>query len=208
VRETEQSSFMPLAEDRRLKSLCEQCHNWQSGGANLKVGCIVLAGGKSTRLGRDKLSEIIGGRTLLQRVVDTLSLLDREIIIVVSQSSSLAGIAQHSHLRIARDSHPGKGTLGGIYTGLIASQSFYNIVVAAYMPFLNLDLLRYMLDIVAGMDLVAYRDGEHFEPLHAIYSRNCVIGLQEMLRHSNVRLIEILNFARTRYLSLAAQPRK
>ena len=168
----------------------------------MKVGCIVLAGGKSTRLGRDKLAEIIGGRTLLQRVVDTLSLFDGEITIVASQPSSLPEIARHSHLRIICDSHPGKGTLSGIYTGLMASESFYNIVVAADMPFLNADLLQYMLDAAIGMDLVAYREGDRFEPLHAVYSKTCVIGLQQMLKLSNVRLFEILRFARTRFLTL------
>jgi molybdopterin-guanine dinucleotide biosynthesis protein A len=168
----------------------------------LKVGCIILAGGKSTRLGRDKLAEVIGGRHLLQRAVDTLSLFDGEIIIVTSQPSSLPEIAWNSQIRIVSDGHPGKGILGGIHTGLMASRSVYNIVVAADMPFLNADLLQYMLEIAVGMDLVVYREGDRFEPLHAVYSRDCVIGLKEMLGLTNVRLIEILYFARTRYLSL------
>ena len=168
----------------------------------LDVSCIVLAGGKSTRLGRDKLSELIGGTILLQRVVDTLSLFDSEIIIVAPQPSSLPKIASHSRIRIVRDIYPGKGALGGIYTGLMASRSFYNLVVAADMPFLNGNLLQYMLDVAAGMDLVAYREGDRFEPLHAVYSRNCMIGLAELLPLSNVRLIEILRFAKTRYLAL------
>jgi molybdopterin-guanine dinucleotide biosynthesis protein A len=167
----------------------------------LDVSCIALAGGKSTRLGRDKLSELIGGTTLLQRVVDALSLFDCEIIVVAQQPSSLPKTTSHSRIRIVRDIYPGKGALGGIYTGLMASRSFYNLVVAADMPFLNGNLLQYMLDVAFGMDLVAYREGDRFEPLHAVYSRNCMVGLAELLPLSNVRLIEILSFAKTRYLA-------
>jgi molybdenum cofactor guanylyltransferase len=168
----------------------------------LDVSCIALAGGKSTRLGRDKLSELIGGTTLLQRVVHTLSLFDCEIIIVAQQPSSLPHIASHSRIRVVRDIYPGKGALGGIYTGLMTSRSFYNLVVAADMPFLNGNLLQYMLDVAEGMDLVAYREGDRFEPLHAVYSQTCVIGLAALLPLSNVRLIEILRLAKTRYLAL------
>jgi molybdopterin-guanine dinucleotide biosynthesis protein A len=153
-------------------------------------------------MGRNKLAEVVGGRTLLQRVVDTLSLFDSEIIIVASEASSFPDVTFPSEASIVRDIFPDKGTLGGIYTGLRASSSLYNIVVAADMPFLNADLLAYMRDIAVGMDLVAYREGERFEPLHAVYSRNCLVGLEEMLKLGSVRLIEILRFAKTHYLSL------
>ncbi len=172
------------------------------GAYALNAGCIVIAGGKSSRLGRNKLAESVGGATLLQRVVDTMSLFGHEVIIVASHASLLPEIVSSAEVRIVRDVYPDKGTLGGIYTGLMASSSLRNLVVAADMPFLCVDLLRYMLDIAAGVDLVAYREGEQFEPLHAVYSKDCLAGLEEMLKLQSVRLIEILRFAKTRYLSL------
>ena len=168
----------------------------------MKVSCIVLAGGQSTRLGRNKLAEIIGGKTLLQRVVDALSLLNSEIIIVAPRPNSLPEIVCNSPSRLIRDIHPGKGTLSGIYTGLAFSHSLYNLVVAADMPFLNVNLVQYMLDIAAGVDLVAYREGDRFEPLHAVYSRNCMTGLEVLLKRSPLRIIEILPFVKIRYLAL------
>jgi molybdenum cofactor guanylyltransferase len=168
----------------------------------LNAGCIVIAGGKSSRLGRNKLAESIGKSTLIQRVIDTLSLFGRETVIVASQASSLPDITSSAKIRIVRDLYPGKGTLGGIYTGLKVSAFRHNLVVAADMPFLSADLLQYMLEIATGVDLVAYRDREQFEPLHAVYSKECLAGLEEMLRLESVRLIEILRFAKTRFLSL------
>jgi len=67
---------------------------------------------------------------------------------------------------------------------------------------LNVDLLRYMLGIASGADLVAYRDGDRFEPLHAVYSRNCVAALEQLVQRNNVRIIEILRLVKTRFLTL------
>jgi molybdenum cofactor guanylyltransferase len=168
----------------------------------LNISCIALAGGKSSRLGRNKLTEVIGDKILLHRVLDTLSLLGSEIIIVTPRQSSLPEIADYSGVRIIRDIYPDKGSLGGIYTGLAASKSPHNLVVASDMPFLNVDLLRYMLGIASGADLVAYRDGDRFEPLHAVYSRNCVAALEQLVQRNNVRIIEILRLVKTRFLTL------
>lgn len=167
----------------------------------MNVSCIALAGGKSTRLGRNKLVEPVGDRILFHRVLDVLSLLGREVIIVASPSSSLPDISGYPKTRIVNDLYPGQGLLGGIYTGLAASESTYNFVVASDMPFLNLDLMQYMLNIAEGSDLVAYREGARFEPLHAVYSRNCIDAITELLQRKNVRIIEMVERVKTRYLT-------
>ena len=168
----------------------------------MKVSCIALAGGESSRLGRNKLAEIVGGRILLHRVLDVLSRLGREVIIVTSQTSSLPDISGYPKARIVRDMYPGQGLLGGIYTGLAASESTYNHLVASDMPFLNLNLMQYMLDISKGADLVAYREGSRFEPLHAVYSRGCMDAIGEMMKRKNVRILEMADRVNIRYLTL------
>ena len=66
------------------------------------------------------------------------------------------------------DTYPGKGPLGGIYTGLGAAESFYNLVVACDMPFLNQTLLDNMIQNSANFDLVVPRLGNMVESLHAV----------------------------------------
>ena len=168
----------------------------------MEISCIALAGGKSTRLGRNKLTETIGDRTLLERVLDTLSSFNSEIIIVTSARSNLPDMIDYSNIRVVSDIYPGKGSLGGVYSGLFASKTLHNIVVACDMPFLHKGLINYMLEISKGYDLVAYREGERFEPLHAVYSRNCLATIELLLKRENVRIIEILSSVNVRYLTL------
>ncbi len=167
----------------------------------MEISCIVLAGGKSTRLGRNKIAEIIGGKTLLERVLDTLLLFKSRTIIVTSPGSVLPELAGYPQIETVNDIFPGRGSMGGIYTGLVRSKTFYNVVVAGDMPFLSYGLLHYMAKIASGYDMAAYREGERFEPLHAIYSKNCIPPLGKMLEQKNVRIIELVRYLSVRYLS-------
>jgi molybdopterin-guanine dinucleotide biosynthesis protein A len=166
------------------------------------IGYIILAGGKSRRLGRNKLKEVIGGTTLFNRVINVLSTFKGEIIIVKAEDSSIPDILTYPQITVVQDLYPGKGMIGGIVTGLSASRNYYNLVVAGDMPFLNLNLLRYMISITESNDLVAYKNKNELEPLHAIYSRNCLPVLKEIMQN-NQRIYELLNRVKVRYLSSA-----
>ena len=88
----------------------------------MEISCIVLAGGKSTRLGRNKITENIGGKMLLERVLDTLSLFKGEIILVTSAQSSLPELEKYPQVKIVKDIYPNRGSLGGIYSGMFFSK--------------------------------------------------------------------------------------
>jgi len=167
----------------------------------LKISCIALAGGKSTRLGRNKLTEIVGDKTLFFRVISNLALFESEIIVVTSDPSNIPQDIDNPKITIIKDIFPDKGSLGGIYTGLAASKTFYNLVVAGDMPFLNHELLSYFVSQAEGYDLVAFNKDNKFEPLHAVYSKNCIAPLENMLQQVNVRIIELLKLVRTRMIS-------
>jgi molybdenum cofactor guanylyltransferase len=167
----------------------------------MEISCIVLAGGKSARLGRNKITENIGGKMLLERVLDTLSLFKGEIILVTSGHSSLPELEKYPQVKIVKDIYPDRGSLGGIYSGMFFSKTFYNLVVACDMPFLNYGLLHYMTEIAQGYDLAAFREGTRFEPLHAVYTKDCLVPLKMLLERENVRIIEILSYVNARYLT-------
>jgi molybdenum cofactor guanylyltransferase len=169
----------------------------------LDVSCIILAGGKSTRLGRNKVVERIGNQSLLERVVSTLSSLKSDIIIVSAKESSLPQLTDYPRVKIVEDIYPGKGSLGGIYSGLVPSRSFYNLVVACDMPFLNLELIHYMLDIAGGFDVVVPRvSQEIFEPLHAVYSKNCVAPLEQLIQKNRFKILELYPLVKMRYVGV------
>ncbi len=166
----------------------------------MDISCVVLAGGKGLRLGQDKALETIGNKSLLHWVVSYLSLFKSNIIIVTAEKQSLSQLTDYPELRIVTDAYPDKGPLAGIYTGLAASVSLYNLVVACDMPFLNYALLNYMLQISADFDLVIPRLGDMVEPLHAVYSKTCLPPIKSLLEQGNLSIRGLFSLVRVRYV--------
>ena len=165
--------------------------------------CIILAGGKSVRLGYDKILEKVGDSSLLEKVISQIEPLADEIILVIAEERSFPQLENHQKIRIVSDIYPGKGSLGGIYTGLMESNSFYNLVIAADMPFLNQPLLRYIFEVSDGFDLALPRIDTFFEPLHAVYSKNCIEPAKSIIKQGRRVIIELFNYVRVRYIEAA-----
>ena len=157
-------------------------------------------GGRSTRLGRDKALEPFGTSNLLERVLSRLSLFKSDIIIVAHARQELSSVVQNRKLRVVFDIYPDKGPLGGIYTGLFTSTTPYNLLVAGDMPFLNVDLLRYMIQLSSEFDLVAPRKGNYFEPLHAVYSHACLKPIEDMLKQGELKIDKLFDRVKVRYI--------
>ena len=166
----------------------------------MDISCVVLAGGKGLRLGHDKAWEIVGNKSLLELVVSHLSVFNSDIIIVIASEQSLPQSIDYPKLRIVTDAYPGKGPLGGIYTGLTVSDSLHNLVVACDMPFLNQALLRYMIQFSAGFDLVVPRFGNLVELLHSVYSKACLPVIERLLKQDDLSISPLLASVRVRYI--------
>jgi molybdopterin-guanine dinucleotide biosynthesis protein A len=183
----------PLSADERVGML-----------AGDLITSIVLAGGKGTRLGKDKLLEVLGDRPLLQRVVDSLSPISERILVVSAQGQKRPSLqATQTEVATVPDIYPGKGALGGIYTGLSASDSRRSLVVAADMPFLNPDLLQHLVSLSTDFDVVMPRVGGEIEPLHAVYSRACLPAIHEQLKRNQLQIRVFLDKVRVRYVGEA-----
>jgi len=160
------------------------------------ISCIVLAGGEGKRLGTDKAFLSIGDRVLIEGIVEKMARIGDEVIIVTNS------LQRYSYLeaRLVGDIYPGKGALGGIYSGLKAACHDYGLVVACDMPFLDLRLLRYMILLSPGQDVVIPRVGGLTEPLHAIYSKQCLQPIERVLAGGGRRIIEFFPEVRVRYI--------
>lgn len=166
----------------------------------MDITSIVLAGGKGLRLGRDKATETINGQSLVKRVVTSLSFLGGDIIIVSGSGKASLGLDGYPGLMVVADAYPGKGPLVGIYSGLTASAAEYNLVVACDMPFLNRELLAYLLKERAGYDVVLPRLDNMVEPLHAVYSRACLPTIEEMFRQGKYGVHQLFELVNVRYV--------
>jgi molybdopterin-guanine dinucleotide biosynthesis protein A len=159
---------------------------------------IVLAGGRSRRLGRNKALEQFGDRPLIQRVIDTVSLLDNDIVVVAASKGQLPQLDHR--IRIVIDRYPISGALVGIFTGLKAARSHRCLAVACDMPFLNIDLLRYMISVSERYDAVIPRMENMIEPLHAVYSTDCIEPIQLQIDSGNLKISDLLSKIRVRYI--------
>jgi molybdopterin-guanine dinucleotide biosynthesis protein A len=166
----------------------------------LNAGCIVLAGGKSSRLGQDKALVELGGQTLLQRSVNNLEFLGNEIVVVAAPGQRLPEIAATSRLKIVRDITSGKGPLVGIYTGLCASAYPLSFVVACDMPFVRRALVEKILGAASGYDVVIPRRPQGLEPLHAAYAQSCIGYIETLLNVGRYKIDSLLETVKVRYL--------
>ena len=166
----------------------------------MNVSCIILAGGKGLRLGKDKVLEIVGNKCLIDRVISSISPLCQDIIVVTGATQTIPQSVSHPKLRVVGDILPDKGPLGGIYTGLQTSDTFYNLVVACDMPFLNQDLLHYLLRSVVNFDVAIPRRNNLVEPLHAVYTKNCLAPIEAMFELGKLSVNRLLGAVKARYV--------
>jgi len=160
---------------------------------------IILAGGKSLRLGRSKALQVIEGKSLIQWVVDRLAILSTEIIIATAHGEAIP-CSSAVRIKTVADSYPGKGPLVGIYSGLIASSSSRAIVVGCDTPFLSVSLLEYMTQVCSTFDVVVPRITNKLEPLCAVYSKICLGPIQGLLEQDELRISELFSMVKVKYV--------
>jgi molybdopterin-guanine dinucleotide biosynthesis protein A len=161
---------------------------------------IILCGGKSKRLGRDKAFVKLEGRNIIERVVDNLAPVVNELIIVADEEKQSVYSSLESNLKVVTDKYRDKSALGGLYTGLHYSSYSYSIIVACDMPFLNINLLKYMVSIADGYDAVIPKIGNYIEPLHGIYSHDCMNNAEKLINENNLSIRGLISQINTRYV--------
>ncbi len=150
---------------------------------------IILAGGKSSRMGRNKALLKIEGKSFIERQIDLLREIFEDIIISANTPSDYAFL----HLPVIKDVFPEKGPLGGIYTGLMESKSPHTFFLACDMPFVELPLIRHLKGLLRGVDVVVPKSGRGLEPLHAFYSKKCIGPIKRELDRNNLRIISFFS---------------
>jgi molybdopterin-guanine dinucleotide biosynthesis protein A len=160
---------------------------------------IILAGGKSSRLGRSKALQVIEGKNLIQWVIDRLVILSTEIIIATAHGEAIP-CSSAVRIKTVADTYPGEGPLVGIYSGLIASSSSRAIVVGCDTPFLSVGLLEYMTQICSTFDVIVPRIKNKLEPLCAVYSKNCLVPIQGLLEQDELRIRKLFSMVKVKYV--------
>ncbi len=161
---------------------------------------IVLAGGLSRRLGRDKAMEPLGGEPLLHGVIRRLSEVTAGTVVVVNNVARADELALGGDARVAVDIYPDSGSLGGIFTGLTAMEADWGVVVACDMPFLNVELFRHLLASRDGFDVAVPELDGRPEPTHAVYSKACLTYIEPYLKAGDLKIARFFDDVRVNYV--------
>ena len=167
----------------------------------LEITALVLAGGKSTRMGRDKSRLRLGDKTLLERALEVVEPLCQEVVLVTAKGQSLDWLPGDHTFKSVQDLHPERGPLGGLYTGLKASVTHYNLVVGCDTPFLNRCLLAFLAEQARTYDAVVPMVHDRPQPLHAVYSQRCLEAADGLLSRKDAGLRDLLAAVNTKYVS-------
>jgi len=147
---------------------------------------IILSGGKSSRMGKNKAFIEVDGVPIIQRIHTLFKTLFSDIIIVTNEVE----LFKNFEAKIQRDLIPGQGALGGLYTGIYYSSFPHAFCVACDMPFLKGPVIRYLVEKMADYDVVVPRTEDGLEPLHAIYSKNCLDPIRKIMEHKQFKVLD------------------
>jgi len=161
---------------------------------------VVLAGGRSRRLGRNKALEKVGGIPLVSRVTTVVESVASHLVVVVADEAQAGVLPTPDGATTVVDMRPGSGSLGGIFTGLTEAPTDWALVVACDMPFLNLELLTLMSGSREGVDIVIPVLDGWPEPTHAFYSKNCLSAMEESLNTGRLKITEFFASVTVKYL--------
>ena len=160
---------------------------------------VILAGGKSSRMGLAKEFLSVNGRPILDNVLDALNPLFSEILVVTNDKKRFPDLKR---AKVVEDLVRERGPLGGIYTGLRAASCEKAFFVACDMPFLHNALIRRLLDYARknDCDCVIPRYAERIQPLHAVYSRKIIQTIEDLLKGKDLSVMQLIKRCKCKYI--------
>ena len=160
------------------------------------VSGVILAGGKSSRYGKNKALVNINGIPLIKRVLRVMESLFPSIVVITNTPDDYAFLS----LPMFEDKIKGLGPLGGIFTGLNVISKNAGFFVACDMPFLNSDLIRYLASVRQGFDVVVPTFSGKFEALHSLYTQNCLPAIEQLIHDGVYQTIRLFQSVSVRYV--------
>jgi len=137
-------------------------------------------------MGKNKAFIEIDGIPIIQRTYHLFETLFSEVVIVTNEVE----LFRNFEAKIYRDLIPDQGALGGLYTGIYYSSFSHAFCVACDMPFLKGSVIRYLIEKMEDYDVVVPRTKDGLHPLHAIYSKNCLHAIRNIIKQKQLKIID------------------
>ena len=166
----------------------------------MNITGIILAGGKSSRIGVNKAFLKIGRKSIIESIISRISPIFPQIILITNHPDEFLFLKKSS-LSLFPDVVHGANSMGGIYSGLSHSKTRYNFLFACDMPFVNPELVSYMIKETQGNDIVIPEGKTGYEPLHAIYSKNCLKSFKKLIQKGDLKITNIFKFVKVKVIT-------
>jgi molybdopterin-guanine dinucleotide biosynthesis protein A len=167
----------------------------------VRVTGVIQAGGHSTRMGGEPKALLeLGGKRIIERVVDAVGGVLDDLLLVTNTPDRYAFL----DLPMVSDAFPDGGALGGICTGLRAAAGDAAFTVACDMPFLHPAIVRMVVERAGEGDVVIPRMGAQLETMHAVYAKACLAPMEAQLRAGRLKIVGF--FPDVRVVELEAAP--
>jgi molybdopterin-guanine dinucleotide biosynthesis protein A len=152
----------------------------------VRVTGVIQAGGKSTRMGGEPKALLeLGGRRIIERVLDAVAPVVDDVLIVTNTPALYAFLG----VPMVPDVYADHGSLGGIFSGLAAASGEAAFTVACDMPFLHPPVARLVIGRAGQADVVIPRVGEQLETMHALYAKACLPHIEAKLKARQFKIV-------------------
>jgi molybdopterin-guanine dinucleotide biosynthesis protein A len=166
------------------------------------VAAIILAGGQSRRMRREKPLLPVGGRTLIETLIAQIRPCFDTILISADKKDKFAFLG----LPVIEDEAPGRGPLLAILTALRASTRRTNFIMACDIPFIHIPFLKKILSLAPRHEIVVphYRNG-YFEPLFTAYDRGIIPTIEKQVAAGDLKISSLFKVCRTKTVAMDGQ---
>ncbi|MEH7390121.1 molybdenum cofactor guanylyltransferase [Bacillus sp. JJ1503] len=183
--------------DRKLGISSVNPIEW--AGEVMQVTGIIMAGGRSSRMGTNKALLPIGGKTVIERIVQELSKIVSDLVIVTNTFEDY----QFLGLPMVQDHWKDMGPLAGIHAGLSASSTEKNLIVACDMPFISSQVGDILLTFLDDYQVAVPDVSDQLHPLFAAYRKDTLGEVQQSLQNQELRIRQFFKHTKTKYVTEA-----
>lgn len=183
--------------------IMKKCWNYHKNFKGVKLlkdfgSAVILCGGKSSRMGFDKCEIKVNNKFLIEIIAEQLGEVFEDIVLV---SNNLERFKDTNYI-VIKDIIANSGPIGAIYTALKQATSKYIFVTACDMPIINLDYIKYMMEIIKTekVDGVAAYNSKYIEPLYAFYSTDMLAAFDLELNKNNFKLLDVIRNSNMHYV--------
>lgn len=142
---------------------------------------IILAGGKSTRMGVNKSFLKVGEQTIVERIADFMNSVFAEVIVISNTPEEYKFL----NLPVYEDMYKGKGPIGGIHSGLKHSNAEKNLFISCDVPLMNKETIEYIVNYETDKPLRVCRTKGFIQPLPGMYDKRLLDTLDKILSGEN-----------------------